>query len=68
MLVLPHREAAWKIIKERLDLLEHECASLAKQGGLRGLDPLTDRLHSITADVGERLAERTSAGTVPPAE
>jgi hypothetical protein len=67
MFVLPHREAAWKIIKERLDLLGHECASLAKQSGLGGLDALTARLHSVTADVGERLAERASAGTVPPA-
>jgi hypothetical protein len=68
MFVLPHREAAWKIIKERLDVLEDECASLAKLGGLGGLDPLTARLHSVTADFGERLAERASAGTVPPAE
>jgi hypothetical protein len=66
--VLPHREAAWKIIKERLDVLEHECAALAKHADLAGLDPLTDRLHSITADVAQRLVERASAGTVPSAE
>jgi hypothetical protein len=66
--VLPHREAAWKIIKERLGLLEHECAALAKQAGLGGLGPLTDRLHSITADVAQRLVERASAGTLPSVE
>jgi len=38
--LLPHQDAAWKIIKERLDALEQACTSLGKQPGLRALAPL----------------------------
>ena len=58
--LLPHRDAAWKIIKERLDTLEQTCASLSKEAGLGALAPLADKLHSMGQDVGQRLTERTA--------
>src|SRR5207244_12117381 len=38
---LPHRDAAWKIITERLDALEQACAALRQRAGLRPLPPPT---------------------------
>ena len=49
--LLPHQEAAWKIIKERLDVLEEVCASLAQQTGLGALAPLAGKLHSMSQDI-----------------
>jgi hypothetical protein len=37
--LLPHQDAAWKIIKERLDVLQDACASLSRQPGLGALAP-----------------------------
>jgi hypothetical protein len=56
--LLPHRDAAWKIIKERLDTLEQTCASLSKEAGPGALAQLADKLHSVGQDVGQRLTER----------
>ncbi|HTP14350.1 MAG TPA: ferritin-like domain-containing protein [Streptosporangiaceae bacterium] len=58
--LLPHRDAAWKIIRERLDTLEQTCASLSKEAGLSALAPLAGKLHSMSQDVGQRLTERTA--------
>ena len=58
--LLPHRDAAWKIIKERLDTLEQTCASLGKKAGLGALAELAQKLHSIGQDVGEQLTQRTA--------
>ena len=56
--ILPHRDPAWKIIKERLDTLEQTCASLSKEPGLGALAPLADKLHSMGQDISQRLTER----------
>jgi hypothetical protein len=58
--ILPHRDAAWKIIKERLNVLTQTCAALGTEAGLGTLAPLAEKLHSIGHDVGQRLAERTA--------
>jgi Ferritin-like len=50
-LLLPHQDAAWKIIKERLDVLEEDCASLGRQTGLGALTPLAGQLHSMGQDI-----------------
>jgi hypothetical protein len=55
--LLPHQEAAWKIIKERLDALEDACASLSKQPGLSALDPLATTLQSMSHDIGKHSAK-----------
>ena len=49
--LLPHQDAAWKIIKERLDALEQACASLGKQAGLGALAPLASKLQSMSRDI-----------------
>ena len=51
-LLLPHQDAAWKIIKERLDALEDACATLSKQPGLSALAPLATKLQSMSNDIG----------------
>jgi len=53
--VLPHQDAAWKIIKERLDALERACTSLGKQTGLDALAPLASKLHSMSQDIGTHI-------------
>lgn len=50
--LLPHQDAAWKIIKERLDALEQACASLGQQAGLGALAPLASKLQSMSQDIG----------------
>jgi hypothetical protein len=57
---LPHREAAWKIIKERLDALTETCASLAQQPALAPLAGLPEKLSSMAADFGAHLEERAA--------
>ena len=49
--LLPHQDAAWKIIAERLDGLEQACASLGQQAGLGALAPLAGKLHSMSQDI-----------------
>jgi hypothetical protein len=58
--VLPHQDAAWKIIKERLGALEEACAALGQQAGLGALAPLAGKLHSMGQDIGAHIP-RTSA-------
>jgi hypothetical protein len=50
--LLPHRDAAWTIIKQRLDALQQACASLGTQPGLGALAPLADKLQSMSQDIG----------------
>jgi hypothetical protein len=50
--LLPHQDAAWTIIKERLDTLQEACASLGKQAGLGALAPLATKLQSMSDDIG----------------
>jgi Ferritin-like len=51
--LLPHRDAAWKIIKERLDALRQACASLGQQPGLGALIPLAGKLQAMSQDIGK---------------
>lgn len=53
--LLPHQDAAWKIIKERLDALEAACDSLGKQAGLGALAPLASKLRSMSQDIGTHI-------------
>jgi Ferritin-like len=53
ILLLPHHDAAWKIIKERLDALQQACASLGEQSGLGALTPLADKLEAMSQDIGK---------------
>jgi hypothetical protein len=58
--LLPHQDAAWKIIKERLDALERTCTALSTQAGLGALAPLADKLHSMGQDIGAHIANATA--------
>lgn len=49
--LLPHQDAAWKIIKERLDALQQACAALGQQAGLAALAPLAEKLASMSQDI-----------------
>ena len=55
--LLPHQDAAWKIIKERLDALEQACASLGQQAGLGALTPLASKLQSMSQDIGAHCSK-----------
>jgi hypothetical protein len=59
--ILPHREPAWRILRERLGILIEECAALAREPGLAELDGLAGKLRSMTDDVGRHLDERAAA-------
>jgi ribosomal protein S12 methylthiotransferase accessory factor YcaO len=54
--ILPHRDAAWKIIKERFHAPEQTCDSLAKEPGVAALAQVARRLHAIADEVSHRLA------------
>ena len=58
--LLPHQDAAWKIINERLDALAQVCASLSQQAGLGALAPLTGQLQSMSQDIAAH-ASRTAS-------
>jgi hypothetical protein len=58
--LLPHQDAAWKIIKERLDVLQQACASLSKQAGLSALAPLTEKLQSMSQDIAAHASKTPS--------
>jgi len=63
--LLPHQDAAWKIIKERLDVLQDACASLGRQPGLGALAPLASKLQSMSDDIAMRGSEnKPSVGDV----
>src|SRR6266516_2071572 len=61
--VLPHREPAWKIISERLDVLTDTCTALAQQPGLSTLGDLAAKLRSMAGEVRKHLDERASAAS-----
>jgi hypothetical protein len=58
--MLPHQDAAWKIIKERLDALERACTALGQQAGLGALTPLAGKLHSISQDIATHIPQTTA--------
>src|SRR5215472_8190354 len=58
--LLPHQDAAWMIIKERLDALQLACASLGQQAGLGALAPLASKLHSMSQDIGTHIPKTTT--------
>ena len=54
------QDAAWKIIKQRLDALEQTCVSLGKQENLGALAPLAGKLHSMSQDIGTYIPRTTT--------
>ena len=55
--VLPHQDAAWTIITERLDALEQACAALSQRAGLGALAPLAEKLQSMSQDTAAHASK-----------
>jgi hypothetical protein len=49
--VLPHRQAAWRILAERLEELADRTEQLSGSVGLEPLAELADKLHGMAQDV-----------------
>ena len=58
--LLPHQDAAWKIINERLDAPEQACASLSQRAGLGALAPLAEKLQSMSLAIAAHAAKTGS--------
>jgi hypothetical protein len=64
--ILPHRQAAWIIIRDRLRNLGETCASLAKEPPLAALIGLQDKIDSMASEFSAHLEERAAVATVTP--
>jgi hypothetical protein len=49
--VLPHRQAAWRILAERLQELADRAEQLSGSAGLGPLSELADKLHGMARDI-----------------
>src|SRR5437870_4692921 len=58
--VLPHREAAWKILRERFATLSGVAAELADAPGLGALTALSGNLDGFARDLGGHLDARAA--------
>jgi hypothetical protein len=56
--VLPHREAAWRILHERLETLADVCAGLAKDAGADVMTKMEDNLRAMAGDLDQHLQAR----------
>lgn len=56
--ILPHRQSAWMIIRDRLGALSETCASLAEEPQLSDLAGLGEKVASMEAEFNSRLEER----------
>jgi hypothetical protein len=58
--VLPHREAAWKILRERLSLLGNAANRLATEPGLEAVAGMAKNLHTFADDLGRHIDARAA--------
>jgi hypothetical protein len=56
--VLPHREAAWKILHERLETLASVSAGLAKEASPDVMTKIADNLRGMAGDLEQHLKAR----------
>jgi hypothetical protein len=61
--VLPHRDAAWKILRERFETLADVSLKLAEEPGLRGMKQIAANFQGFASDLGQHLAARAAAAT-----
>ncbi len=64
--ILPHREAAWKILYERLETLASVSAGLARESGLAIITELEGNLRGFAGDLDAHLKARAES-TIEPA-
>jgi hypothetical protein len=63
--VLPHREAAWKILHERLETLAGVSASLAKDVGGDVMTKVEGNLRGMAGDLDQHLKTRARSMVEP---
>ena len=61
--VLPHRDSAWRILRERLDQLGTVGDDLAKEPGLGALTDIAKNLHAFALDLAKHLEARRRGGS-----
>ncbi|HEV2013173.1 MAG TPA: ferritin-like domain-containing protein [Candidatus Dormibacteraeota bacterium] len=59
--VLPHRDAAWRIVRERLETLAEVSVKLAEEPGLVGMKEIASNLRGFASDMGRHLEARAAA-------
>jgi hypothetical protein len=59
--VLPHRQAAWMILKERLGILSDATADLATDPQLAALTEIAANLRGMDADIAKHIEARSAA-------
>jgi hypothetical protein len=59
--ILPHREAAWKILHERLETLADVCAGLAREPGLDVMSELEGNLRGMAGDLDQLVKARAGS-------
>jgi len=62
--VLPHREAAWKILHQRVVELAEACGELAREPGLGAPTELQTNLRGMAADLAKHISARATHVTV----
>jgi len=62
--VLPHREAAWKILRERLTALGDVAEQLAGEPGLAVVGDMAKNLHNFAGDLNRHLDARAAQPTI----
>jgi hypothetical protein len=62
--VLPHREAAWKILHQRLEELALVCGELAVEPRLGALTEMQTNLRGMADDLAKHIGARVSHATV----
>src|SRR5262249_51452255 len=64
--MLPHHDAAWKIIKERPDALDHPPTALGQQAPLAAPPPLPANLPSMSQDTAAHTPPTPAPPQRPP--
>jgi len=61
--VLPHRDAAWKILRERFETLADVSLKLAEEAGLAGMKQIASNFQGFAGDLDRHLKIRAGSKT-----
>src|SRR3984893_2300748 len=61
--VLPHRDAAWKILRERFETLADVSLKLSDEPGLSGMKQIADNFQGFASDLDQHLKIRAGSET-----
>ena len=62
-LVLPHRDAAWKILRERFETLADVSLKLADEPGLSGMKQIATNFQGFAGDLDRYLKIRAGSNS-----